>query len=132
MSPSPENSVIQWLNNQRTSELFLTTITIAEVIYGLDVMPEGKRKVFLAERFNAFVQKSFTGRILPFDESSAHLYGKIMSHRKAIGKPMSTFDGQIAAIAKSTSFTIATRNVKDFVECKINIINPFTFADKSH
>ena len=128
MTSQPENSVLQWLNNQPPSQLYLTTITIAEITYGLGAMPEGKRQQFLSERFEEFVNMGFTGRILPFDIHSAKLYGDIMSHRKAIGRPMSTLDGQIASIAKSTGFTLATRNIKDFQDSDIKIINPFEFT----
>ncbi len=126
MTSQPDNSVLQWLNEQTPSQLYLTAITIAEIAYGLGAMPEGKRQQFLSERFEEFVKLGFTGRILPFDAPAARFYGDIMSHRKAIGRPMSTFDGQIASIAKSTGFSLATRNVKDFKECNIEVINPFS------
>jgi len=125
MTSQPAHSVLQWLNEQVTGQLYLTTITIAEITYGLGAMPEGKRQIFLSRRFKEFINKGFTGRILPFDINSAELYGEIMSHRKVIGRPMSTFDGQIAAIVKSTGFTLATRNVKDFQDSDIELINPF-------
>lgn len=125
MTSQPTHSVLQCLNEQVAGQLYLTTINIAEIAYGLGAMPEGKRQKFLSGRFKEFVNRGFTGRILPFDINSAELYGDIMSRRKAFGRPMSTFDGQIAAIAKSTGFTLATRNVKDFRDSDIELINPF-------
>ena len=125
MTSQPDDSVLQWMNNQLANQLYLTTITIAEITYGLGIMPDGKRQKFLSESFAVFLKKGFTSRILSFDLSSAKLYGEIMSRRKIIGRPMSSFDGQIASIAKSTGFSIATRNVKDFKSVNIELINPF-------
>jgi len=129
MISQPADSVLQWMNQQQPDSLYLTSITIAEISYGLGAMPTGKRQKLLTDGFEAFIKNGFSDRVLSFDFSSAKLYGDIMSHKKAIGRPMSVFDGQIAAIAKLTGFSIATRNVKDFKECDIDIINPFDFGD---
>ena len=75
--------------------------------------------------FERFVARAFSGRILPFEQHAAHLYGDIMSERKAIGRPMSMADGQIAAIARSHGYALATRNSDDFVDCGLELINPF-------
>jgi len=88
-------------------------------------MPEGKRRRLLSERFEQFVDAAFTQRILSFDERAARVYGEVMCQRKEIGRPMSNLDGQIAAIARSSRFAVATRNIKDFEECQIELINPF-------
>jgi predicted nucleic acid-binding protein len=70
-------------------------------------------------------REAFEHRILPFGEVAALLYGKIMGKRKALGKPLSILDGQIAAIARANNCTVATRNSKDFADCGLNLINPF-------
>ena len=125
MTSQPDNSVLQWMNKQVPGQLYLTTITLAEIAYNLDTRPPGKRRQFLSERFESFVDMGFTGRILDFDTASARIYGNIMSHCKTIGRPISILDGQIASIAKSNHFFLATRNVKDFKDSDINLINPF-------
>lgn len=125
MTSPPANSVLDWLNNQDVTLLYLTTISIAEIIFGLRVMPKGKRRQLLEVRFEQFVAKAFEGRVLVFDETAARLYGEIRAHKKNSGRPMSNFDGQIASIARSKGFAIATRNTKDFEDCGVELINPF-------
>ena len=129
MTSPPADPVLNWLNAQDTTLLYLSTITIAEIGFGLSVMPAGKRRRLLSERFEQFVATAFDQRILSFDEDAARIYGEILCHRREIGPPMSTLDGQIAAIARSRDFGVATRNVKDFEECQIVLVNPFSQAD---
>jgi predicted nucleic acid-binding protein len=126
MTSPPASSVLGWLNAQDTTSLYLTSITIAEIGFGLRTMPQGKRREMLAERFEHFVATAFEQRILPFDEDAARVYGEVMGYRREIGRPMSSLDGQIAAIARSRGFCVATRNIRDFEECQIDIINPFS------
>ncbi len=125
MTSPPSGSVLSWLNDQDVASLYLTSITIAEITYGLSVLPMGKRRILLDERFKLFVASAFEQRILTFDESAAYIYGDILAHRRKSGRPMSCFDGQIAAIARSKGFAIATRNIKDFQDCQLQLINPF-------
>jgi len=125
MTSPPAPSVRAWLNNQATGGLYLTTISIAEIQFGLLALPEGNRRRPLAARFEQFVELAFGERILAFDEPAAHLYARIRAERRARGRPMSNFDAQIAAIARTNSFRRATRNVKDFEGCGVELINPF-------
>lgn len=129
MTSPPAGPVLNWLNAQDTATLYLSTITIAEIGFGLCVMSAGKRRRLLQEHFEQFVATAFDQRILSFDENAARIYGDILGHRREIGRPMSTFDGQIAAIARSRGFGVATRNVKDFEECQIALVNPFSQTD---
>jgi predicted nucleic acid-binding protein len=129
MTSPPASSVLDWLNNQDVTLLYLTTISIAEIVFGLRVMPKGKRRRLLEARFEQFVAKAFEGRVLVFDEIAARLYGEIRSHKKKSGRPMSNFDGQIASIARSKGFVIATRNIKDFEDCGVELVNPFSSLD---
>ncbi len=125
MSQSPAVNVVKWINNQNSLFLFVSTISIAEINYSLRIMPDGQRKTVLAERFTFFIKKAFEQRILVFDESAAVQYAEVMGHRKETGRPMSVPDGQIAAIARVNDFQIATRNVRDFEDCGVIVINPF-------
>ena len=125
MARTPEPSVLEWLDSQRTDTLFLSTITIAEIGYGLQVLPMGKRRRILEDRFDRFVASGFAQRVLSFDEKAARLYGELMGHRRQPGRPMSALDGQVAAIARANHFAVATRNVRDFEECGLEIVNPF-------
>ena len=125
MRPQPEQNVIQWLNKQRSNDLYISSISIAEINYGLYVLPQGRRKQQLKSRFNQFINKAFLYQTLDFDEQAAILYGQVMGEGKLIGHPMSVLGGQIAAIALHNGFAVASRNVKDFKYCGVEIINPF-------
>src|SRR5262245_11987092 len=116
MKPSPDLAVVSWLNDQESAALFLTTITIGEIGYGLEILPQGRRRLHLEQGFERIIAEAFTGRILVFDEEAARHYGVVMGRRKTIGRPLSVQDGQIASIARAKGFAVATRNVRDFVE----------------
>ncbi len=88
MAPVPPRLVLDWLNLQETVTLYLSTITIAEIGYSLRVLPDGKRRQSLQNRFESFVAKGFEQRVLSFDESAGRLYGEIMGHRQELGRPL--------------------------------------------
>lgn len=125
MKKSPSANVITWIDEQEVTQLFITTITIAEISYGLNVLPKGSRRRFLEDALNKTIEHAFKHRLLSFDETAAHLYGKMMGHRKELGRPLSVLDGQIAAIALAQKASVATRNIRDFSDCGLDLINPF-------
>jgi toxin FitB len=125
MKPRPPEALIAWLDSRTSSDLFLSTVTVAEIGYGLSVLPTGRRRRDLTQRFEIFLERAFDQRILSFDLPAAHLYADLMARRRELGRPMSAFDGQIAAIARAHGFAVATRNVRDFEECGLEILNPF-------
>lgn len=125
MKSSPSKEVSAWLSQQQSFTLFITSITIAEICYGLNALPSGSRRESLYTAFHQAVMEAFEHRMLPFDESAAQIYGHFMAQRKSIGKPMSILDGQISAIAYSRGMAIATRNIRDFSDCGLTLINPF-------
>lgn len=126
MRISPSLRVVEWLNQQDAGSLYISTVTIGEIEYGLRILPEGKRRQELKERFERFIKRAFTQRILAYDEAAARAYGDLMGFRKELGRPMSVPDGQIAAIARSAGLAIATRNIGDFEACGVKLIDPFT------
>lgn len=89
------------------------------------ILPQGKRRRLLEEGFDRILAEVFAGRILTFDEAAAHRYGEIMGRRKEIGRPLAILDGQIASIAWSNAYAVATRNIEDFTDCGVEVINPF-------
>ncbi len=122
MKPTPNGHVIQWIDNQHTHQLYISSITRAEIELGIALLPSGKRKEYL--RFAS--QKmfaEFSDKCLPFDEKAAIQYGSLVANRTKLGKPISVEDGQIAAIALAHNATLITRNVSDFQE--INNLNSF-------
>lgn len=125
MKQNPSVVVLRWASEQALGQLYISTVTIAEITYGINVLPKGERQRFLDRSFNKIVQEVFRYKVFSFDESAAYFYGQIMGHRKKLGKPMSVLDGQIAAIARANEASVATRNIQDFEECGIELINPF-------
>ena len=125
MRPKPSMDVILWLNQQDSQNLFISSISIAEISYGLYVLPRGRRRQQLQQRFELFVRKAFQFRLLDFDELAANIYGNVMGEAKLTGHPMSIADGQIAAITRAKGLTLVTRNIKDFKYSGLMLINPF-------
>lgn len=125
MRPTPIPSVMSWLNDQDSLDLFLSAVTLGEVGFGLRSMPQGVRRSQKEAKFEQVIKLGFAGRILSFDEDAANAYGEIMSRRKELGRPLEFADGQIAAIARVHGFAVVTRNVRDFEECGVKLVNPF-------
>ena len=128
MKTQPLEAVVAWLNAQDSERLYVSAVTIGEITYGLRILPDGKRRSGLRERFERFVVLAFDQRVLVYDESAARVYGELMGDRKELGLPMSVPDGQIAAIARLSHMAVATRNVLDFEHCGIDVLNPFEAA----
>ena len=124
MSEKPNISVIKWIEEHQPSDLFITVITIAEILRGIARLPEGKRRRRLEKSFDLFVKHAFHGRILPYDEASAQRYGDLARDREKSGFAIDAIDLIIASIAKNHNASIATRNGKDFAGCGLDIINP--------
>jgi len=125
MKSQPSNSVISWLDNQVVSTLYITAITVAEILYGIARLPEGKRKSALFTAASEMFDQDFGGRILAFDSQAAVLYADLVSSCEASGRQVSMADAQIAAICQLHEANIATRNIKDFEPFNFNVINPW-------
>lgn len=125
MKTAPSARVLDWLNSQATSGLFMTAVTVGEIEFGLQSLPTGRRRQLLRTRFEQFTARGFEGRVLAFDETAARTYGEIMAARREMGRPKSIADSQIAAIARVNGFTVATRNTADFEDCGVDLVNPF-------
>jgi predicted nucleic acid-binding protein len=125
LRPVPDARVLTWLEAQSRSALFTTTITRAELLYGVRLLPDGQRKTRLWEAVQAIFVSDMAGQVLGFDNDAADAYAEIAASRKAAGKPISLFDAMIAAIAKSRGARLATHNAKDFADCGIPLIDPW-------
>jgi predicted nucleic acid-binding protein len=125
LKPLPSQIVLDWLAAQEPRMVFITTITQAEVLYGIESLPAGKRKAHLSASVERVFMERFQDRILPFEEGAARLYAKIVGQRDAIGRPISQLDAMIAAIARSQNAAVATRNTRDFEGCGLRVINPW-------
>ncbi len=118
-------NVFNWTSKQLISNLFTTTINQAEILYGISILPQGKRRNRLQESADLMFKLDFNERVLPFDQKAAVSFAKIASHRRKIGQAISQADAQIAAICHSHNATLATRNTNDFKHCNIALINPW-------
>ena len=126
MASSPSAVALAWIANRRaTDDLFTTTITVAEVLYGIELLDPGKRRDKLSGEAEAMFSQDFAGRILHFDEQAARSFAQIASSRRKAGRPITEFDAQIAAIVRANNATLATRNTADFEGCGIRLVNPW-------
>ena len=125
MRPAPDAAVMAWLRGQPLSEIATTTVSLAEIDYGLCRIPQGRRRKDLEAKLQTFLARGFRDRMLPFDEAAARLYGSIVTTRQGIGRPIDAFDAMIAAIARSRAAAIATRNVADFEGCGVTVLDPW-------
>ena len=121
----PSAVVQTWWSQQQPGTLFITAVTVAEVLYGIELLPHGKRRAALLADAELMFGKVLAGRILPFDEDAARAFAAIAAGRRAQGPPISDLDAQIAAITRSRGATLATRNTADFEGCGIRVVNPW-------
>ena len=124
LRPAPEPKVEHWLSAQDGLNVYLTSISEAELRYGLAIMGNGKRRAALIDAVDHILREDFAGRILPFDRDAAQSYATIAAARRAAGRPIAQADCQIASIAHTRGATVATRNTPDFEGCEIDLINP--------
>ena len=121
----PNPMVLEWIERQSPSSAHITAITEAELRLGAAILPAGKRKNHLTKLIEDTLQEDFPERILSFDSAAAVLYADICARRRLLGRPISQFDAQIAAICKARGATLATRNVTDFADIGLKLINPW-------
>ena len=126
MRDNPDQAVVDWFDAQHTNSLSITTITQAEILTGIELLPGGRRKNNLFELANYFFTSIFIGRVLVYDSIAASTYAEIFAQRQAIGRPIGQSDCQIAAIARSHEAAVATRNVTDFERVGVELINPWS------
>lgn len=123
---APEPRVLDWIGRQAASSLFVTTVTQAEILYGIAILDKGRRRDELAAAALLMFSEDFSGRLLAFDGDAATAFAEIAAARRGMGRPISQFDAQIAAIARSRGAILATRNSRDFEHCGIEIVNPWS------
>jgi toxin FitB len=124
MKPSPDFAMHRWLQQQPLATIYTTAVSLAELMQGIAVLPDGRRKQDLhvaARRVLGLLPQ----RICPFDETAAVEFADIVAERRHAGLPMGTMDAQIAAIARARGMAVATRDVADFVDSGVTIINPW-------
>lgn len=126
MRADPHPAVLQWVDARPAMEFYLTSITVAEVLYGLARMPEGRRRMELAAIASVMFEEDFSGRVLSFDQGSAVDYAVLVIERERRGRPISMADAQIAAICRRHDASLATRNGRDFEATGVVTIDPWS------
>lgn len=125
MRKVPDPNVAEWMRVQPISDVFTTAITEAEIYKGIEIMAQGKRRSELLGIAQVFFHVNMASRILPFDTDAAPEFAQIFALRKRIGRMVQPLDLQIAAIARQHEAVLATRNIDDFSECGVELINPW-------
>ena len=126
MRPEPTPTVKAWVAERDATEMFLTAISEAELLYGIAILPAGQRRDRLAAALTRWLDLGFSERILPFDSAAARAYGEIAADRRRAGQPIGEADCQIAAISRSRGAVLVTRNVRDFEGSGLDVIDPWS------
>lgn len=126
MRPTPTSAVTDWIADRDAQEMYLTAVNEAELRRGVEIMSVGKRRSTLEAAMALWLDLGFNGRILPFDSAATGAYAKIAAVRRASGHPIGEADCQIAAICRLRSAVLVTRNVRDFNDTGIEVIDPWT------
>jgi hypothetical protein len=126
MRPDPDHKVLAWLDSQEPESLYISTVSLAELLFGIESLPAGKRRKALAVALDEQVVALFGDRIVPFDLSAAEAYAQIVIRARRRGRPIAVADAQIAAIAASRHFTVSTRDEAPFRAAGVPVINPWT------
>jgi predicted nucleic acid-binding protein len=128
MRNAPEPEVVRWVDAFDAADVFITAVTAAELMYGVARLPEGRRKERLSVKVRALLAEDFADQVLPFDDLAAVQYANIVASRDRSGRPISMADAQTAAICRHWSAGVATRNVTDFTDTGIHVVNPWDIA----
>jgi len=128
MRATPDALVQGWARRVPPAVVFTTSVTLAEVQFGIARLPAGRRRTLLGEAADD-VFGSFADRVLPFDAAAANQYARVVVERERVGAPIAGFDAQIAAICRSHHATLATRNIDDFSQLGLNLIDPWLAAE---
>lgn len=124
MKPQPSPAVRNWLNDQAAETLYLSSVTLAELLFGIGALPAGKRKQMLTQMVDGLMAL-FKDRVLPFDIDAARRYAELAVTARGVGRGFPTPDGYIAAIAVSRGFMVASRDTAPYEAARIPVINPW-------
>ena len=123
--PTPSAKVLNWLAAIPRTDLYTSAITQAELQLGVELLPEGKKRTAIGREIERLLSETISGRVLAFDGKAAREYSLLAAFRRRLGRPIDELDAQIAAIARAHGFALATRNVRDFEHCGVELLNPW-------
>ena len=121
----PDPRVEAWAGKLDRHELAIASVTVAEILYGIRLLPIGRRRRNLEDDWRSFMSRGFGEAVLPFDSNAADIYAQIAIERRRLGRRVDTFDGMIAAVARLHHSAVATRDISDFGDCGVELINPW-------
>jgi predicted nucleic acid-binding protein len=124
--PKPDPRIVEWIDAQAVETLYLSSVTVAELRFGIAALPAGSRRKILHERLEGDLLPVFAGRVLPFDLAASSAYAELMSKAKTAGLAINMADGYIAAIAASRGLSVASRDAAPFHAAGVPLINPWT------
>jgi toxin FitB len=125
MRATPDPHVLRWFSSQPAEDLHITTVTMAEVLYGIELISTSRRRDGVRAGAEKMFEAVFADRMLAFEDRAARAFSQIASSRRRLAKPMSEFDAQIAAITRVHGATLATRNPFVFEGCGVRLVNPW-------
>lgn len=129
MRKVPEAPVVAWLDRQPAESIWITSITVFEARLGLSLLPSGRRRKSLEAAFAKVLQEDLDNRVLDFDSAAATEAAELAASRRKAGRPMDIRDTQIAGIALARHATLATRNVRDFRDLNVKVVDPWASVD---
>ena len=125
ISVRPDQTVMKWFATLDRKLLCVPSVVKAELLAGVAFLPAGRRSEVLGAMITEFLESYENERILAFESADAPYYAEVLSSRRSAGRPVSILDAQIAAIALRRGLPVATRNVRDFADCGVTLINPW-------
>ena len=125
MKPSANPAVAAWLDAQVVETIYISSITLAELLFGINSLPDGRRKNALTAVLEGLLE-AFGQRVLAFDSDVARVYGELAAKARASGRQLPLLDGYIAATAAAHGFTVATRDTGPYEAAGVPVINPWT------
>jgi predicted nucleic acid-binding protein len=125
ISLRPDEAVVRWLDRQLSDSVWLTSITVFEIRFGFETLARGRKRAHLESLFEGLLRQDIEGRILPFDEAAAEAAAQFAARRREKGRPVAFRDVEIAGIVVARGATLATRNVRDFEDIELDIVNPW-------
>jgi predicted nucleic acid-binding protein len=126
MRSSADSTVVEWLDRQPRTSIWITSITMLEIRYGLQILATGRKRSALMTAFERLVSEKMDGRIAPFDSAAAEHAGDLMAIRHKKGRPGDLRDTMIAGIVLARRGTLATRNTQHFDDLEVSVVNPWS------
>ena len=130
MRTAPDTPVVEWLDHQPATSIWITSITVFETRFGLALLPQSRRRRALEAAFSRVLEEDLENRVLDFDAAAAAEAAALAASRHKAGRPLDLRDTQIAGIAVAQHATIATRNVRHFADLNVRVVDPWTAGQR--